>query len=203
MPEKNNAEAPQVEDKANQEAPGQEAPNQEAPGQEATKHEAGSSDNGAGAPQNEEGFDTLPEHWRKEISSLRKEAASRRTQKNELETQLQEIQKAGDPAEQKKLISQLQSDLEKSQLEATRAQIARDAKLPLTYDVLLTGDTPELLKQQAAALAQISSGSTAPLQPLPKPQQLDPTGGRNPNDQPPARPKDLLAKAKSLRSKAF
>lgn len=193
MTEKNTAESSQAEGKANQETPNQEVADPKA-GANADSTEDG---------QNNEGFDSLPEYWRKEISNLRKESASRRTQKNDLEAQLQEIQKAGDPAEQKKLISDLQADLAKSQLAATRAQVARDAKLPTTYDVLLTGDTPELLKAQADALAQISSGSSSAPTTLPQPPRLDPTGGRNPNDAPPAQPKDLLAKAKSLRSRAF
>lgn len=178
-------------------------------GEEQQSQEDQSGDSGK---PDDEGLDALPEKWQKQIADLRREAANHRIQRNaakeeakQLDEQLKAIQEAGSSDDSKALIEQLQKSLKDSQVERDRATIAREFELPTGFDVLLTGDTEDVLKAQAKALASLSAGNggaTFSL-PNPKPAPGDPTGGRAPGERKPATASENLKAARATSKQYF
>lgn len=150
-------------------------------------------------------LEELPEWAQKQITDLRRESASYRTERNTFREQLEAAQSEEDPEEQKKKFAELQENLEKERLRADRAEIAREAKLPPEADVLLHGKDTEELKRQATVLAQLfgtnagvttnSTGASSPAAPSP----LPPRAPRQNDEAGPRDVKDLLAAARAQR----
>lgn len=150
-------------------------------------------------------LEELPEWAQKQITDLRRESASYRTERNTFREQLEAAQSEEDPEEQKKKFAELQENLEKERLRADRAEIARDAKLPPEADVLLHGEDTEKLKRQAAVLAQlfgtdagVTTNSTEASSPA-APPSLPPRTSRQNDEAGPRDVKDLLAAARAQR----
>ena len=139
----------------------------------------------------------LPEWARKEIQNLRRENASKRTTNKELSEQLEAIRNEGDPAEQRRLIEELQTGMRHSELELSKVKFARQYGLPEGSEVLLNAEDPQLLEAQAKMLAALTAGKTAPA--VPQPPSVPPAGGREPYAEPEPTASDLLAKARSRR----
>jgi hypothetical protein len=150
-----------------------------------------------GEQESQNSLDELPEWARKEVESLRREAASKRIKNNELTQQLEAIRNEGDPAEQKRLVEELQSNLQRSELELNKVKFARQYGLPEGSEVLLSATDPQLLEAQAKMLAALTAGKAAPVVPQPSP--VPPAGGREPYAEPEPTADDLLAKARSRR----
>lgn len=122
-------------------------------------------------------LEELPQWARDQITQLRRESASYRTERNDLRERIEAAK--DNPEDNKKLIEQLQGELREASLKAKRLDIARKNHLPESADVLLHGDDENTLSEQAKVLAQLFGGSSrsTPAPPVP---QTPPTNPRNP-----------------------
>lgn len=165
----------------------------------------GEQNNDSDSQSTANSLEELPEWAQKQITDLRRESASYRTERNTFREQLEAAQSEEDPEEQKKKFAELQENLEKERLRADRAEIAREAKLPPEADVLLHGKDTEELKRQATVLAQlfgtnvgVTTNSTEASSPA-APPSLPPRPSRQNDEAEPRDVKDLLAAARAQR----
>lgn len=165
----------------------------------------GEQNNDSDSQSTANSLEELPEWAQKQITDLRRESASYRTERNTFREQLEAAQSEEDPEEQKKKFAELQENLEKERLRADRAEIAREAKLPPEADVLLHGKDTEELKRQATVLAQlfgtnvgVTANSTEASSPA-APPSLPPRPSRQNDEAEPRDVKDLLAAARAQR----
>ena len=144
-------------------------------------------------------LEELPEWARKQITELRRESASYRTERNDLRERLEQAK--DNPEDNKKLIEQLQSELRETSLKATRLDIARKHNLPESADVLLHGEDADSLSEQAKLLSQLFGASAQSASaPTPSAPHTTPSNPRNPERLSDPNPADLLAQARSRRT---
>lgn len=165
----------------------------------------GEQNNDSDSQSTANSLEELPEWAQKQITDLRRESASYRTERNTFREQLEAAQSEQDPEEQKKKFAELQENLEKERLRADRAEIAREAKLPPEADVLLHGKDTEELKRQATVLAQLFGTNAGVTTNSPEasspaaPPSLPPRASRQNDEAGPRDVKDLLAAARAQR----
>lgn len=103
----------------------------------------------AGDPK-DEGFDSLPEHWQREVRSLRDENAERRTKYNEVKGLLDQ---AKSPEEFAQAVDEYRSQI--SELERKLALAEHTAGLPPEAVELVTGTTDEEIKASASRVRNL------------------------------------------------
>lgn len=186
-------ESQREQDESTEESQSQET-NEEGGNAEAADGDAGGSDAESGQdssnenPEGQEGatsglYEGIPEEHpiRAELTSVRAEAASRRSENRALQTTIDELREQLGNAKTQEEFDQAIADYDRkvqaATLEATRERVGRTYGLPDQLVSRLTGDTEEELIADAQALQGVLGNRP------PAPPKNPPSGGLNPKEE--------------------